>query len=445
MPANDPKMVEFHRVGFEKVKAAWPEVKAAADAANAPGRFVAFNAFEWHSSRFGDYHFLYPDAGEDIFDGGRIADAHAFARGRGMVMIPHHVGYRAGWRGANWKTFRRDVSPVVDVFSEHGCGMEAEFNMPMLGHSMGGVEKSQTAIEQLRAGLGTGVIASTDNHFGHPASYGEGLAGFWAEELTRASIFNAVTRRHTYAMTGDRIRAMLRSGDAIMGDAVPADAPRTLAWEVDALGAVDFVRIVRNGEVVHDAPLPTSRPSDDDAFVVRLDFGWDAMTSDAVTDWRVRVELDDGRMTEVAPCFAGGAGSVEKLNRVTETTGSAVALEAFTSRRNARPTSGVALRLAGDAATRIRVHAEADWRGESCGCDLSATVEELLTADVWGAISEIFSAPKIRLGQAHGASETRIAGGWTDPSPGEADWYLLKVQQKNGHAAWTSPIFFGNR
>ena len=37
--------------------------------------------------------------------------------------------------------------------------------------------------------------------------------------------------------------------------------------------------------------------------------------------------------------------------------------------------------------------------------------------------------------------ELALSGEWTDPAPGESDWYLLKVQQKNGHAAWTSPIW----
>lgn len=443
-PATDPKMVEFHRTGFAKVLARWDEVKAAADAAYEPGRFVTFHAFEWHSSRFGDYHFIFPAAAGEVFAGDTIAAAHKFAREHGAIMIPHHVGYAAGWRGTNWKTYRPDVSPVVDVFSEHGCGMEAEFNIAMLAHSMGGVQRSQTALEQLRRGLRFGLLASTDNHHGHPNSYNEGVAGIWADGLTREAVFDAIRRRHTFALTGDRIEAAFFLGDAMMGDVASADAPRTLRWDVNALGGVDYVRILRNGMPVHDVPLSPSAPADDRAFVARLEFGWDAMTGDEVTDWKIRVAVEDGRVVRVAPCFVGSDGSAEKLNRVTAVRDDAVELEAFTSRLNARPTSGLALRLEGDAATRIRVEVDAEWKGNACGCELDATIGELLAADAWAAVSDVFSSPRIRLGQVHGASETHIAGQWTDPAPaGPGDWYLLKVLQKNGQAAWTSPIWCG--
>jgi hypothetical protein len=72
---------------------------------------------------------------------------------------------------------------------------------------------------------------------------------------------------------------------------------------------------------------------------------------------------------------------------------------------------------------------------------VTSALGELLTRDRWAAISDVFSAPKLRLGQAHGLSETRLSGTWTDPDPAPGDFYLLRVQQANGHTAWTSPIW----
>jgi hypothetical protein len=316
--------------------------------------------------------------------------------------------------------------------------MEAEFNMPMLLHSMGGVERSQTGMAQLERGAVVGLLASTDNHFGHPNSYGEGVAGIWCDELTRESVLDAIRRRHTWAMTGDRIGVTFNLGNAMMGDIVGLDESPTLSWRVDALGAIDYVRIIRNGAVVHDA-LPTAT-IDDPTFVLRVDFGWDAMTADTVTDWSIRIRVDGGEVTEVCPCLAGGSASVEKINAVRAVADREVALSAFTSRANVRPTSGVAFRLNGRGDTRVEVDVQADREGAPGGCSLAGTIDQLRSADAWAAISDVFSSPKIRLGLLREAREVTSIGQWTDPAPTGDDWYLLKVQQANGHAAWSSPI-----
>jgi len=443
MPSDDPKMVDFHRDGYRRVQDGWPDVQAAADQHYQPGQFVTFQGFEWHSSRFGDYHVIFAERGE-LFAGSSLDELQRFVRQHGSIMIPHHVGYRGGWRGANWPQLAPDVSPLVDVFSEHGCSMEAEFCMPMVLHSMGGTQKSQTVVEQLKRGLVAGLLASTDNHFGHPASYGEGLTGILADQLTRESVFDALRRRHTFAVTGDRIALDLRCGDAMMGDVLPSDAPRELRYRVDACGQIDSIRIIKNGRIALNAPPPGPRDdiAREDTFVVRLSFGWDAMTSEEVTDWKITVDLADGQIVDVLPCFAGGAGSVEKVNKVESVAPQRIVLSAYTSRLNSKPISEIVLRIAGDAATRISVDVDACYKGESCGCRLAATIGGLVERDEWAAVSKLFSAPKIRLGQLHGGSETRIDGAWTDPDPHDGDWYLLRVQQANGQAAWSSPIWF---
>lgn len=459
-PASDPRMRAFHEEGFHLVRRNWDRVVEQANAENADGSFVAFIGFEWHSSEFGDYHVIFPGDSGELFAPSRAADLRAFCREHGALMIPHHVAYRQGWRGVNWAEVDPELSPVVEVFSEHGCGMEAESPWPMAGHSMGGVERSQTFIEELKRGRVAGVVASTDNHWGHPASYGEGLTGIWADGHDRASVFDAIRMRHTYAATGDRIGLKVEMGGGMMGDVLAAGARRDLRAELDAPGAVDYVEIVKNGAVaLHESPgsaaaghcraVRVAAPSpglplcpSDDLCTVRIEFGWDAMTSKEVTDWQVRAWVKGGQVVGVEPCFAGGAGSVEKLNRVLSVSPSEVTFEAFTSRLNTRATSAVVLRLMGCVDTRVEVTVQAEREGERCGCELSGSVIELLQRDEWSAVCDTFSAPKVRLGRACHGSETEWRIDWTDPEPGENDWYLVKVQQKNGHAAWSSPIWF---
>ncbi len=444
-PANDPKMVEYHRTGFGKVRAAWPDIVAKVKAEYEPGRFVTLLGFEWHSSEFGDYHVLFPGNDGEVIGAETLVQLQAFVRERGAIMIPHHVAYRQGWRGLSWDGLNSDVSPLVDVFSEHGCTIEAETPHPMLLHSMGGIDRSQTVIEQFKRGLVAGVVGSTDNHHGHPASYNEGLAGILAGSLTREAVFDAMRRRHTFAVSGDRIGLNLRMGGGMMGDVLPAKTSRTLSWDVDALGAVDSVRIIKNGRVVENILGPQSPNDNESGYVVRISFGWDTMKGLAVTDWRVRVNVSGGRIVDVSSCYAGGDGSVEKVNAVEAVADNEVTFSAFTSRANARPISEVVLRIEGRADTRVRVEAQTQREDKAGGCTVTAALADLLQRDEWAAISDVFSAPRIRLGQAHGWSETRLSGTWTDPHPGADDWYLLRVQQANGQMAWSSPIWCRDR
>jgi len=444
LPQEDPKIAQGHLAGFELVRQKWDAVRQKANAENRDGAFTTFVAVEWHSSAYGDYHILFPGDEGEVCRAGSLAEAQEFARRYGAIMVPHHIAYRQGWRGINWETYRADVSPVVDVFSEHGNGMEPETHWPYVLHSMGGTEKSQTAIEQLKRGRIFGIVASTDNHGGHPATYGEGLAGIWAEKRTRAGVFAAIRQRHTYAATGDRIGLRFRLADAMMGDVVSPNTPRRLRWDVDALGAIDYVQVLKNGEPAHHF-VPAAATPTDSRYLVRVEFGWDAMSSQEVTDWKIRITLDGGELLEVVPCFAGGRGSYEKINRIVSISPRECVLEAYTARANSRPTSGAVLRLSGTTATKIAVDASTQYKANAGGCRLAGTIGELLQRTQWGEIARFFSAPKMFLGLAHGESETNVSDEWTDPAPGGDDWYLVKAQQKNGHIAWSSPIWCTER
>ena len=68
-----------------------------------------------------------------------------FCLAEGALMIPHHVAYPEGRRGANWSVFREDCTPVVEIFSEHGNSEDDRGPYPFYTHSMGGRETANTA------------------------------------------------------------------------------------------------------------------------------------------------------------------------------------------------------------------------------------------------------------------------------------------------------------
>jgi hypothetical protein len=109
MPLDEPRLAEvvaYHRLGFERSREQWPTVREMVAAQNEPGRFAAFLAFEWHSREFG-YHNVYFDGDEgDIIyaadlDEMRLALRDYGRRGIRTMLLPHHIGYKQGYRGIN--------------------------------------------------------------------------------------------------------------------------------------------------------------------------------------------------------------------------------------------------------------------------------------------------------------------------------------------------------
>jgi len=443
LPEGDPQVAEKHRRGFQLVRDRWEEVRRRADEEYQPGRFVSFPAFEWHSSRYGDYHVLLPDSGAEICRAETLGELQSYARAAGAILIPHHLAYRQGWRGIDWRSWSADVSPVADGFSEHASSIEADTHWHMHGHSMGGSERSQTIVEQWKRGRVMGLVASTDNHWGCPASYSEGLAGIWAEQLTRKSVLEALRRRHTYAVSGDRIQLRWESPDGMMGDILAPEAARELHCAVEALGAIDYIEALKNGRrfaLESDSELPAKSGGE---YLCRVEFGWDGLGSRKTTDWQIELRVDEGELIEILPCFAGGEGSTEEISRITGQDRQRAGIFAYTSRLNSRPTSGVIVRLEGSPATKISLEVSANHGGAEGGARLQATLGELAGRTAWAAISPSFSAPRISLGSGIAREALRREYVFRDAAGKPGDFYTVKVQQKNGQTAWSSPIWFG--
>ena len=199
---------------------------------------------------------------------------------------------------------------MVEIFSEHGNSFDDGGRWAMLPHSMGGSCRSQMVREQLRRGLHLGFTAGTDNHDGYPASYGEGVTGILAAELSCESVFDALRKRHTIAATGDRICMDVRCGEAIMGDVLPPGAERTLAIGIDPLGPLESVSVLKNGHTIATWPAePRASAVADGVYLVAVDWGWDRMNSPAVTEWRTRIGVAGGILLGATPRFCGGTSS----------------------------------------------------------------------------------------------------------------------------------------
>lgn len=93
--------------------------------------------------------------------------------------------------------------------------------------------------DAISRGYRVGVSANGDEHRGRcgggvpgTAVFGVngGVTGVLAPTLTKAAVNRALRSRHTWATTGDRLVALLGSGDFIQGDEFTATAPVTLHY-----------------------------------------------------------------------------------------------------------------------------------------------------------------------------------------------------------------------
>lgn len=236
--------------GFEVMRQNWHQVVAMTEEFYQPGELVTFLGYEWHHSHYGDYHLLYPGEEGRLVYHNEAAELQRYAKQTGAMLIPHHVAYAPGWRGLNWEHFEPEVSPVVEIYSEHGETLSDSTIFPMIRHSNGGIYTANTVAYQLRQGLRAGFTASTDDHFGYPGAWGEGLTGIWADHLTRPALWQALWQRRTYAVTGDRIRLQFYLNDAPMGSEIALSPKRHISVNVEAVDDLDVIEVVKNGRII---------------------------------------------------------------------------------------------------------------------------------------------------------------------------------------------------
>ena len=174
----------------------------------------------------------------------RLADAGVQA-----LLVPHHLGYKQGYRGINWDSHTAEFSPLVEIMSMHGASESDTAPYPYL-HTMGPRDGRGTLQYGLAQGKIVGVLGSTDHHSAHPGSYGHGRTGVWSSSLTRDGIWEALVSRRTYALTGDRIALAFAINGATMGSVLPPTAERQVEIAVEGGDELDNVELLHNNRVI---------------------------------------------------------------------------------------------------------------------------------------------------------------------------------------------------
>jgi hypothetical protein len=430
--------------GFEAHRKHWPRTRRLLREANSKD-FVALLGYEWHSSKFGDYCLLFPEDQPDLFLPDHVNKLLDFADSKKALAIPHHLAYKQGWRGANWRYFRSAVTPVVEIFSEHGCTETDRAPFPMLRHSNGGRSTSNTVQPQLNRGLRFGFVASSDDHRGYPGAYGEGVVGIWAEDLTAASLFEAIRARRTYAATGDRIALDVQLNDRPMGAEVPMTKDREINVRVEGQDAIHMIELIRNGRVIEryfpedHLKGPVRLPG---RVKCRLQYGWGpwaALDLGRVCSWDMTLRLSKGQFRRALGCFQAAPFAEDLRDRLTLVSPTEIKLQSPTTRVKAYaedPTKSLVLDIDAQGDTELTVELRSPAR-QTITTRLSRLIKDNVVE-----FTGVFTSESLVVHRLVGPGEYEANIRWHDRRTSKAtDYYYVRVTQHNGHMAWSSPIW----
>jgi len=447
----------------------WAEFQEATAAWNRPGEFVAFPGYEWQGNgHWGDHNVVYKTEGHPIHAVDTLAELYDCLRGIDAIAIPHHTGYYVGQRAPTWSACDDSISPYAEIFSIHGCSETDEEWIGLRHNShMGPGVGGGTYQEALDRGLHLGAICSTDNWTNMPGHWGQGLMACLAKELTRESLWRAFLARRVYGVTGDRIELEFTCNSAQMGGILEYAPKRNIHIAVRGSDAIDRIEILRNGRVMAthchqgtwDLPaghrLETSLKTKT-RFKLRIEPGWGPRLGEVPFPdqrWQGELSVAGGRMLSWEPCWVTRDQTVPRLAGET-------AHFVMTSRQEhvsrrvqgatlfefeADPDAELVLRLNGlEARDTVRAFATRSrllwYRDECIQLVRETTGVEPANAkrgDVYYQMSR-----KAKLHRAIPESAYTATFEITDDEPLDREThYRVRVEQRNGQRAWSSPIW----
>ncbi len=439
-PEKDPRLAHFSK-GFERLKETWPRVQKAIAEANTPGSFAPFLGFEWHSNYYGDQCVIFPDDYKEICYAENLEGLRDFCRENNAMLLPHHVAYPKGVRGLNWDFYDPDLAPVVEIYSMHGCSETDRSPYPMRMGSPGGRSTEQTIAAALARGQRFGFTGSTDNHIGFPGAWGEGVTGALVHEVTRESVMEAIRARRTYALTGDRIYLDFKVNGALMGGEISRADELAIEYDVDCRDEIDRVEVIINNQVVDVTVPPAGTHMDTpDTHQLRFEWGWGAWGSlDApkTVDWAFELSAANAKINRVFPCWTAGPFDEDRRHKIVSDN-DYLSVSSYTSRRdsfNGMPNQAVVVEFEGGSDTRFDLDLKLPVNIQK-SYSFSDLMQRSFEFHVGGYPSE-----SVQMQRLTSSAETRLQRKLVLPAPEISSFVYLRVTQKNGQMAWSSPVF----
>ena len=439
----------------------WAEVNDVTRSCNAPGEFVTFPGYEWQGNgSSGDHNVIARQEGLPLFEVDTLAELYDRLRDHTALAIPHHVGYRAGVRGRDWSVMDETLSPFCEIFSVHGCSETDEEwiglrNNPHMGPGTGG----STWEDALQRGWHLGAICSTDNWGAMPGHFGRGRMACLAEELTRESLWEAFCARRVYGVTGDRIELDFTLDGQPMGSILQGSDIRKIRVNVRGSDAIDRIELLRNGRVIathcHQGTWSIPPSGRRHRFKLRIEAGWGPRRGELPArshSWEGKLHIKDGRIQGTEPCWVSPGQGTPRVDGDTATFTFLTPVDLPEYWHNAD-----VFEFDADPGSPVRIQMN-ERQAEATAAELAQGSRELWYKDECVSLLERHAgiepySPERMDVYHHLAYKVKIhraipEAGYTasldvdddEPLCGETH-YRVRVEQRNGQRAWSSPIW----
>ncbi|MCZ7568643.1 MAG: lamin tail domain-containing protein [Ardenticatenaceae bacterium] len=224
-------------------QAEWEALGAAADAADAPGEFVALRAFEWSSRDNGHVNVFASDdfISRDEPDGDSLADLYAFLAARPAALGEFNHPFPGDFDGLRFEPARRDQMALIEV----GNGRPAFFR-----------RYAEAYWQALFTGWRVGAAANLDTETPDWGADGALRTGILAPTLERAALLEAIRARRTFGTEDQNLALALRAGAVWMGSEVAPGPLSLTVLAADADAEEATLELWREGAAVVSTTLP---------------------------------------------------------------------------------------------------------------------------------------------------------------------------------------------
>jgi hypothetical protein len=105
------------------------------------------------------------------------------------------------------------------------------------------------------------------------------------------------------------------------------------------------------------------------------------------------------------------------------------------------PTHAAVISIDDDGDAELGINVSGEWGDAGFEFSQTALLSRLRKGDQAFQISPVFSSPRFKIHKLLPGNDRTLQKDWKDPEPGDSDSYFIKVLQRNGHMAWSSPIW----
>jgi hypothetical protein len=263
-----------------------------------------------------------------------------------------------------------------------------------------------------------------------------------------------------YGVTGDRIALTFTCNGAAMGSALSYSPTRRLRVTVRGSDAIDRVELLRDGRVLatHCHQGTWSMPSGDTRtrYKMRIEAGWGPRAGEIPLPdhtWEGALSVDGGRMVSWEPCWVTRDQQVPRLEGSTARF-AMVSRQAYVTRPfqgatlfefEASPGATVRLQLNGletvGSVRNFAAHSRLLWYREECIERVrAATGIEPAAARRGDVYYQMACKAKVHRAIPAAGYSASLAFDDDEPLPAGAH-YRVRVEQRNGQRAWSSPIW----